>query len=153
MTATPAASATSTTPDDYRKHLEFIQGVITRMSSISALIKGWTLTLSIAAFGFGIEEQSVSVLAIGTLAVALFACLDAGHLREERSYRALFADAVSQNLPMYDMDARPYKARTSPLHSTNCSWIHVMTSWSIAGFYAPIIVVGFGLGWLTTQHP
>jgi hypothetical protein len=36
--------------ENKRKHLEFIQGVITRMNTSSFLIKGWTITLVSALF-------------------------------------------------------------------------------------------------------
>ena len=57
-------------PEDRRKHLEFVQAVIARLSQSSATAKGWSLTIAGAAFGFSALNE-VWYLSLLGLAVIL----------------------------------------------------------------------------------
>ncbi|ODA90086.1 hypothetical protein ATY41_11520 [Leifsonia xyli subsp. xyli] len=70
--------------EDRRKHLDFIQAVITRMASAAADAKGWALTVAVAAFGFAATKQSYLIALLGLGAVVVFGALDSRYLREER---------------------------------------------------------------------
>ena len=122
--------------EDRRKHLEFIQGAVGRMSSASSTAKGWLLPVVTAAYGFALTNRSVPVTLLGIAAVLVFGFLDMNYLRQERAFRALYRDAVDGKVPPYEMDVQAYLSRRSYRR------LEVLGSWAIAGFYVPLVLVG-----------
>jgi hypothetical protein len=51
--------------DDHRKHLEFIQGVVTRLANNQFLIKGWSLTVAAALYGFAATHRAWQLALVG----------------------------------------------------------------------------------------
>lgn len=129
-------------PEDRRKHLEFIQATIGRMSAASTLVKGWCLTVSAATFSYSLTKTAPAVSVVGLAAVVLFGMLDARYLREERRYRSLYEDARRGSVQVYDMRAGDYGDRTCDRFDPRCAWRAVVKSWSLWGFYGPIASVG-----------
>lgn len=142
------------TPDDLRKHLDFIQAVVTRMSAASSAAKGWLLPVVTATYGYALTKHAESVALLGLLSVLLFAFLDANYLRQEQGYRALY-DAVARKtrpVPLFSLaiedalDPTPApttrwgraKARVQKWFPGRSVWC----SWSIAPFYGLLLVVG-----------
>ncbi len=126
--------------DDQRKHLDFIQTVIARLSTTSSTAKGWGLTVAIAAYGYSATTAVPFVAMLGLIAVCLFGVLDSYYLREERLFRELYNDARRGFIDVYSMDKNVYKNR--------CPRRVVIQSWSVAGFYGPLTLVGaLGLFW------
>lgn len=76
--------------DDVVKHLEMIQGVISRMANTSFIIKGWTLTLTTALLITSPAELKFVIHIIAILMIILFWNLDAFYLRQERLFRRLY---------------------------------------------------------------
>ena len=70
--------STSSAPseEDRRKHLDFIQAVVTRMSAASSSAKGWLLPVATATYGFALIQHSRAVALLGLAAVVLFMFLD-----------------------------------------------------------------------------
>jgi hypothetical protein len=158
-------------PEDRRKHLEFIQAIIARMSAASANVKGWLLPVVTAAYGYALTKHSPSVAILGMAASAMFAFIDAHYLDEERKYRQLY-NAVAdgkQQIPPFSL--KPLQAsQPQPDHQDSAlpsgklqrllkwtkkivqcirrkvkSWLpekDVCCSWSIFPFYMAIIFVG-----------
>lgn len=84
--------------DEYRvKHLEFIQGVVNRLSTNSFLLKGWTVLIVAALLSFSISENSRFLAAFSILPLAVFWGLDGYFLWEERKYRRHY-DRVRKGL-------------------------------------------------------
>lgn len=81
--------------EDRRKHLDFIQAVVTRMSAASSTTKGWLLPVVTATYGYAVVNREMSVALLGIAAVLLFAVIDANYLNQERAFRRLY-DAVAQ---------------------------------------------------------
>jgi hypothetical protein len=128
--------------DDERKHLEFIQAVIARLAGASAMIKGWSLTIAVAAFGFSASREEPVVAILGLVAVTAFAILDAYYLREERLFRQLF-DGVRNDsvVGAYSMNKNQFRSN----RKTVVDFIvkgGVMRSAAIAGYYAPWLALG-----------
>lgn len=144
---TPAPGPTSTA-EDRRQHLSFIQACIARMSSASAVAKGWALTVATATYGYAGTKGSVIVALLGLSAVLLFASLDARYLREERRYRRLYDDARTgrvTNFEMNAMAAQPGQRRWSDYQEH----LILMWSWSVRDFYGFILLAGVALlAWL-----
>jgi hypothetical protein len=136
-------------PEDRRKHLELIQGAVDRMAGSSASAKSWLLPVVTAAFGFSLVQREVFVGLLGLGSVLLFAFLDAQYLRQERAFRALYRDAAIGRIPVFEIN--PSRYYNGPNHdeddhrSENCRWNKVIWSWSLAGFYGPMILVGLGI--------
>jgi len=126
--------------DDQRKHLEFIQAVIARLSTASSTAKGWGLTVALAAYGYSASRTIPFVAVLGLISVCFFAVLDSYYLHEERLFRELYNDARKGCIDVYSMDKNVYKNR--------CPRRQVIGSWSIVGFYGPLALVGaLGLFW------
>ncbi|THV42119.1 hypothetical protein [Glycomyces buryatensis] len=130
--------------DDQRKHLDFIQSSIARMSSSSTTVKGWGITVSMTAFGLAAAGAIPLVSVLGLTAMAFFGFLDCRYLREERLFRELYNDARQGLVETYSMDRSAYLGR--------CRWPAVVRSWSITSFYVPLALVGgASLTWSLVQ--
>jgi hypothetical protein len=122
--------------EDQRKHLEFIQAVISRLASSSTATKGWGLTVATAAFGFSATKAVPVVAGLGLVVVIFFGILDSYYLREERLFRYLYDDARRGKVGVYSMNKNEY--------SSKCKRRSVIRSWSVLGFYGPLLLVGLG---------
>lgn len=126
--------------EDQRKHLEFIQAVIARLASSSTASKGWGLTVATAAFGFSAAKFVPVVAGLGLVVLIFFGILDSYYLREERLFRYLYDDARQGNVGVFSMNKNDY--------SSKCKRRSVIRSWSVLGFYGPLLLVGLGvLSW------
>lgn len=72
------------------KHLEFIQEIIKRMANNSFLLKGWSLTLTVAILGFFTKGEGSVDPKVMLIIPVLFWYLDSYYLSQERAYRKLF---------------------------------------------------------------
>jgi hypothetical protein len=116
-------------------HLGFIQSVINRMGSNSAMIKGWTVTLVAAIFALASKDSNQNFIFIALIAALLFGFLDAYYLSQEKQYRELYKRvAEKDDVRFLSMDA----------HSSACKsagfFLSALKSVSIYLFYLPIIL-------------
>lgn len=127
--------------DARTKHLELIQGVISRLATNSFLIKGWALTSAGVFAGFTVETGNALLGAVSVLLTIAFWGLDTSFLRSERLFRALF-DRVrigDKNYPPFYMSA------TSPgfvavARRNDKSWGRVVRRPTLSVFYGSIAV-------------
>lgn len=117
------------------KHLEMIQSVVARMAGYSATLKNYCITLVIGVVGFAFTVKQANLVALSILAVIAFGYLDARYLQLERAYRSLF-----ENVRLADWDARPL-FDLKPGHVDRHPYWEAVSSWSILGFYVPILMV------------
>lgn len=144
-------------PEDRRKHLDYIQAVVTRQSAASASAKGWLLPVVTAVFGFALTQHVWMLALLGMVLIAVFAYVDASYLRSEKAYRTLY-NAVSRSermVPRFTLD--PTDAHEPPCGDTPVAskWKalrdkylpprDVWTSWSIAPFYSAMLLLGLGV--------
>lgn len=104
--------------DEYkRQHLEFVQGVITRMAGNSFQIKGFCVAMIALVGGLYGPETSLSALLwlLGGISIACALC-DAYYLQLERKYLQLYSDSVARLedegrtlRDIYSMDVRAIK--------------------------------------------
>lgn len=135
--------------EERRQHFDFIQSAIGRMSSASAVAKGWALTIAVAAYGYAGTKHSVTVALLGMFAVVLFAGVDARYLREERKYRLLFEAARKGNAEVYEMNATRFCNTLSGIEREAISWPKVVWSWSVRDYYGITLLVGAAiLAWI-----
>jgi hypothetical protein len=72
------------------KHLELIQGVVSRLGGNGFLIKGWSVTISGALMGVGVSSDDWAIAALAIVPLVFLWGLDAYFLRAERLFRALY---------------------------------------------------------------
>ena len=100
------------------KHLELIENVINRMAQVSFIIKGWTITLTIALLAAAMSTTN-SWLGIFALAsTCVFWGLDAYYLRQEKLFRKLY-DKVrlgpnESSIPAFSMDTDNFQGVVRP---------------------------------------
>lgn len=144
-------------PEDRRKHLDYIQAVVTRQSAASASAKGWLLPVVTALFGFALTQHVWLLALLGMFLIAVFAYIDANYLRSEKAYRALY-NAVSRSermVPRFTLDPTdahepqcgdaPAAAKWKVLRDKYLPPREVWTSWSIAPFYSAMLLLGVGV--------
>lgn len=118
-------------------HLEIIQGVIERMASSSASCKTWCITIVAAILVVVADKDKPTLVWLAVLPTVLFASLDIYYLALERGFRQ-----------SYNAFVRKLHAKTltsSDLYSLNPTGafrellLGALMSFSIAGFYGPVI--------------
>jgi len=118
---------------DHHKHMDYVQAVIARLANNSFLMKGWALTLSTALLGFAASHSQVQLALAATMPAAAFWLLDTYYLRQERAFRAMYADVARKKVPGFEMNPAPYAKRQS--------WRKVGRSISLSAFYGTLIVI------------
>ena len=139
------------------KHLEFIQGVINRHNSNSFILKGWTITISAALYALAGTIKEPSIVIISIAPIIIFWGLDAFYLSNERCFIDLYNAVAngSYNLPKKELlkdnfiENSPDNIRGAiTKFSMNFkkfeiwkdnSWLYVLKSKTIIGFYLPMI--------------
>lgn len=84
-----------TSGDNKRKHLEFIQAIITRMAGNLFYLKGWAITLIVGLFALAAKDAKPRFYFLAYAVAAILWILDGYFLRQERLFRSLF-DQVRQ---------------------------------------------------------
>ena len=113
------------------EHLKMAQVVINRLGSNSFLVKGWSMTVIVAAMLL-IAKHDVAnsffvlVLVIPTIG---FWILDGYFLWQERLFRKVYDDVRVQSDTDFKMD--PFKHRDKP----KCSWVSAIFSLTLNIFY------------------
>ena len=77
-------------PDGKKEYLQMLQEPICRMSTISAIFKGFAATIVAGISAISYSSTNVWVLALSFLPVLAFAVLDIYYLKLERKFRFLF---------------------------------------------------------------
>lgn len=72
------------------KHLEMIQGIISRMAGNSFLLKGWAVTLTAALLALYTRNINQSIMWLLPAPLIIFWSLDAYYLSQEKCYRDLY---------------------------------------------------------------
>jgi hypothetical protein len=119
--------------EDQRKHLDFIQNIITRMNSNSFMIKGWVVTIVSALLALFASTKEESFLLITLLPIIIFWWLDTKYLQTERKFRSIYKKAIA-NPPAilaYELDIEEASIRND---SKNQFW-ETTKSYSIWPFY------------------
>jgi hypothetical protein len=124
-------------PEDRRKHLEFIQAVIGRLSHSSGVAKGWSLTIAGAAFGFSALNRTWYLSLLGLAVIITFSLLDMYYLYEERLFRRLYRGVCQGTVPSFSMNKDMFKAQESKRDTYK--------SWSVLGFYSPLTLAGLAV--------
>lgn len=120
-------------------YLQMIQSTINRMSTTSAIFKGFCATIVAGITAVSFSEINKWVLLLALSPVLCFLLLDIYYLQLERRYRALY-NRVRVNIAEVDFDMTP--PNTSYLHaSEKCTTWDCVKSPSIFLFYLPIVFI------------
>jgi hypothetical protein len=120
--------------EDRRKHLELVSAIVGRMAGASSASKGWSITIAGAAFGVAVVRDSWYLFLLGIVALVVFGIIDGLYLHNEKRFRDLYDAIVEDNsISPLSMDTSSLVARPK-----NKSYI----SFSVLGFYGPLVVAG-----------
>lgn len=119
------------------KHLELIQGVISRMGGNLFTLRGWMITIVVALSAAFLEFGRNELQIILVLVVMIFWVHDAYFLSLEHGYRHLY-DKI-RKLDESDIDFSMDISEFNSLRST--SILHCMLSKTIAFFYVPVLLL------------
>jgi len=81
------------------KHLEFVQGIISRLANNSFLIKGWSITILTGLLAVYIATSSEYFILLSLIPILIFWLLDSYYLWQERLFRDLYDEIVSGEHP------------------------------------------------------
>ncbi len=119
-----------------RKHLEFIQNIISRMAGNLFFLRGWTITLIGALLALFSKNNSPDYVFYFLIVVVLiFWILDGYFLSQERSYRDLYNHVrkLKEEEIDFSMDISEYqKYKKNTL-------IYSMFSLTLLIFYLPLV--------------
>lgn len=117
------------------KHLDFIQGVINRLSTNSFLLKGWSVVLISALFALSANNSNVRFIFLAYIPAIAFWGLDGFFLALERAYRKLY-DKVRFQTPEeidFSMDVRGIRRNIR-------DWISAFFSSTLLVFHLPLVI-------------
>ena len=124
------------------EYLQMIQGTIDRMSTSSAIFKGFTATIVAGVSALSFSDVNKWVLVLSFVPILCFAFLDIYYLRLERRYRYLYKQVRSNNHPVdYDLEAPKVSAIKKADKKTNTRFWTCVLSLSIQLFYFPMLVI------------
>ena len=122
------------------KHLEILQGIITRMAGNSAACKTWALTIITGIIALFYNDGFPILL--GAIPVVFFFTLDSFYLGLESHFRDMHKEFVGKlkdsNLDIDDIYS--IKSKRSFCIHINFVW-YGMKSFSTLFFYPPILVI------------
>jgi hypothetical protein len=116
------------------KHLDFIQGVINRLSTNSFLLKGWGVVLVSALFALSANSSNVKFILLAYFPAIAFWALDGYFLSLERGYRKLY-DKVRH----LDADKIDFSMDTREIHTGSNEWASAFLSKTLIVFHGALI--------------
>jgi hypothetical protein len=117
------------------KHLEFIQGAISRMAQNSFLFKGWAITVAAGLSAFGGATSRDGLLAVALASTLMFWCLDGYYLWLERGFIALHTEVAAKEEGQIDFSMRIDKSNAF------CNWLATCFRPHLWIFYGTLVAV------------
>jgi hypothetical protein len=133
--------------EDVVKHLELVQGVITRMATNSFVLKGWTITLVAALFALAEKDANVNFAILALFPASSFWGLDAYYLRQERLFRELYETICNpsndglQPIPPFSLDTIKYQDSVASWFQTLWSPTIILVHGTVVALIVTVIVV------------
>ncbi len=120
------------------EHLKMTQAVINRLANNCVLVKGWSMTIIIAAMVF-IAKHDIQSPYFIPVPILLVWVLDGYFLWQERLFRQVYGEIRVQSDTDFEMN--PMKHRNKP----ECSWLSAIFSVTLVIFYIVEIVFIIGV--------
>lgn len=118
------------------KHLEMIQGIVTRMNQNSFMLKGWMITIVSALLAIYADKGNIAYLVVTIFPILVFWFLDAYYLQQERKFRGIYNDIVEgKDIALFKMPIGEYNKK----RDSKYSYCDVFWSKTIAGLYFTIL--------------
>lgn len=117
------------------KHLEFIQGVVNRLSTNSFLLKGWSVVIVSALFALSAANSDVKFVLLAYFPAVAFWALDGYFLSLERGYRELYEEVRSKTPDEVD-----FSMRASNLDRDLGDWTKAFLSKTVIIFHGSLLV-------------
>jgi hypothetical protein len=131
------------TAEDKRKHLEFIQGIISRMGGNLFYLRGWSITLIGGLLALLSQQNKTDKFPLFMLTgiIVVFWFYDGYFLTLERCYRSLYNKVRQQSIKDvdYSMDIREFSA------DKKNTLIYCMFSKTLAPFYLLFLIAAIYL--------
>lgn len=124
------------------RHLEMIQGVISRMASNSFLLKGWAVTLVAGIFALSAKDADKLYFIIAYIPIIVFWGLDAYYLLQERLYRSLYEKVSKTKEINVDFSLKATKSEFG--NEKNCYFSCIFSKTELC-FYLPLAIVCAGV--------
>lgn len=124
------------------KHLEMIQGVISRMTRNSFMLKGWAVTLVTGIFALAGKEAEELYFFVTYIPIIVFWTLDAYYLCQERLYRGLYEKVRTEEESKIDFSLT---ASQNEFGDAKNKYIACLMSTTEAGFYLPLALACTGI--------
>ncbi|MBQ3495252.1 MAG: hypothetical protein IJA76_01000 [Clostridia bacterium] len=128
--------------ENKHKHLDYVQGVITRMSSNSFALKGWAVTLIAGIFVLAGKDTDKMYFLVAYIPILVFWGLDAFYLLQERLYRSLYNKVRNMNESEIDFSMN---AHLEEFKTEKNTWLSCMFSKTEFWFYIPLALVSTGI--------
>ena len=121
--------------ENKRKHLEFIQNTISRMSGNLFFLRGWTITLITGLFALSASKGTYDgYILLAYFLLVIFWILDGYFLSQERRFRCLYDDVRK-----LDEDKIDFSMKTKKYQSEwRNTWFGSMLSATLLWFYIPL---------------
>lgn len=124
-------------------YLQLLQEPISRMSSTSAIFKGFSAAVLAALATATMTKITVEALIIGLTPLVSFLALDVYYLQLERKLRYRYRQVIDETIPLdFKVNANLNKEE---LKNANASLWSCMKSPSVWMFYGPIFVCAVAL--------
>ena len=97
--------------ENKRKHLEFIQNIISRMSGNLFFLRGWTITLITGLFALSASKGTYDgYILLAYFLLLIFWVLDGYFLSQERKFRCLYDEVrkLDEEKIDFSMNTRKY---------------------------------------------
>ena len=126
----------NTMEDKMIQYLQFLQETISRMSTNSAIFKGFAATIVAGISVINYSSVELSILVLSFLPVLSFACLDIYYLKLERKYRYIYNKVRQGEYPIdFSMDI------SNEMESEKSQLLNCLKSPSIYLFYPMLIII------------
>ncbi len=116
------------------KHLEFIQGVINRLSTNSFLLKGWSVVLVAALFALSANNSNVKFIILAYIPAIVFWGLDGYFLAIEKRYRKLY-----EGVRVKEPDNIDFNMKANKIDGGFTDWTKATFSKTLIPFHGALI--------------
>lgn len=132
--------------ENKRKHLEFIQAVISRMAGNLFFLRGWTITLISALLALFINKGNDSnyIIYFLLILILVFWILDGYFLSQERLFIALYNHVRKLKEKEIDFLMKTSEYKKYKKNTWTCS----MFSSTLLVFYLPLVGVALLIAYL-----
>ena len=125
------------------KHLEFIQGVVNRLSTNSFLLKGWSVVLVSALFALAANNANELFIYLAYFPAIAFWILDGYFLWQERLFRALYdrVRVLEETEIDFSMDTSIVENALKSWADATFSKTLVLFHWTVIGSILVVMLV------------